>query len=74
MLQPHLLHVKAMSAMRGRTWLMRVTVPLRVASLPAVAQGWECMSFRMWLVLWWANHGVEQRPGSAQPGTAQQTA
>lgn len=39
MLQPHLLQVNSMSAIRGRTWLMRVTVPFRVANLPAQERG-----------------------------------
>jgi hypothetical protein len=35
MLLPHLLQVNINSTISGRTWLMRVTVPRSVASLPA---------------------------------------
>jgi hypothetical protein len=37
LLLPHLLQVKVISTIRGRTWLIRVTVPRSVASLPAAA-------------------------------------
>eukprot|EP00882_Tetradesmus_deserticola_P031722 GHRQ01035886.1.p1 GENE.GHRQ01035886.1~~GHRQ01035886.1.p1 ORF type:complete len:128 (-),score=25.29 GHRQ01035886.1:389-772(-) len=40
-LLPHLLHVKAISTMSGCTWLMRVTVPRSVASLPAAVRSGE---------------------------------
>jgi hypothetical protein len=37
MLLPHLLQVNVISTINGRTWLIRVTVPRSVASLPAAA-------------------------------------
>jgi hypothetical protein len=41
MLLPHLLQANVSSTISGRTWLMRVTVPRSVASLPA-GEMWTC--------------------------------
>jgi hypothetical protein len=40
-LLPHLLQVKVISTISGRTWLMLVTVPRSVASLPTAGMAKE---------------------------------